>query len=199
MNALENWFCGSMFWGYLTRRRLLPWLFRGTVLGEHVLELGAGRGAATRELAKRATLVTSIEYDPESVAALRKRTLALNVQVIQGDASALPFPAATFSSAISILMLHHLKTAELQDHAFAEIYRVLRPGGVFLGFEIPDAWLYRFQHFQSTFVPLRPSSASARLRVAGFSRVTVDSGGAGFRICALRARESPAPQTSIAR
>jgi ubiquinone/menaquinone biosynthesis C-methylase UbiE len=85
-------------------------------------------------------------------------------------------------------MLHHLRSNELQDRAFAEIRRVLRPGGIFLAFEIPDMWLHRIGHIRSTFVPVAPASAKARLTGAGFSRVNVDFRHGGFRIQALRAR-----------
>ena len=186
MNALENWFCASRFWRYLTRRQLLPWLLHGQALGDHILELGAGRGAATVELAKRGLRVTSLEYDRAALAALARGCRNLRVRAIQGDASALPFAGETFSSAVSILMLHHLKSHEMQNRAFAEIHRVLRPGGVFLAFEIPDGWFHRLEHFKSTFVPLDPFSVSARLAAAGFSGVTVDSRGAGFCLRALR-------------
>jgi ubiquinone/menaquinone biosynthesis C-methylase UbiE len=190
MNALENWFCGSALWRYMTRRQLLPWLLHGTQLGEHVLELGAGRGTATLELAKLASCVTSLEYDHKSATMLTARAANPNIRAIQGDAAALPFSDCSFSSAIAILMLHHLKTAELQDRAFAEIYRVLQPGGVFLAFDIPDGWFHRLEHIKSTFVPIDPTSASTRLTVAGFSRVDVDSRSAGFRIRALRSPQS---------
>ncbi len=63
MNRFETWFCGSSYWRYLTRRQLLPWLLGGSELGEHVLELGAGPGAATEELRLRVGRVTSLEYD----------------------------------------------------------------------------------------------------------------------------------------
>src|SRR5216683_2925848 len=138
MNRFETWFCGSPFWRYVTRRQLLPWILQSSELGEHLLELGAGPGAATEELGRLATRVTSLEY----------------------------------------------------DHAFAEIARVLRPGGVFLAFEIQDSWLHRVGHIQSTFVPVTPASAFARLITAGFSKVTVDFRRGGFRIRALRARKS---------
>jgi ubiquinone/menaquinone biosynthesis C-methylase UbiE len=109
--------------------------------------------------------------------------------VIQGDAATLPFADETFSSAVAILMLHHLRSSELQDRAFAEICRTLRPGGVFLAFEIEDVWMHRVAHIRSTFVPIAPASAFARLTAAGFSKVTVDIRRGGFRIWALRVRE----------
>ena len=186
MNRFETWFCGSSYWRYLTRRQLLPWMVRGSELGEHLLELGAGPGAATEELKRRAGRVTSLEYDHGFAARLGARARGTNASVIQGDAAILPFPDNTFSSAIAILMLHHLRSNELQDRAFAEIGRVLRPGGVFLAFEIQDGWLNRVGHFRSTFVPVDTATASARLTAAGFSRTTIDLWRRGFRIRALR-------------
>lgn len=190
MNRYETWFCGSWFWRWVTRRQLLPWILQGSELGEHVLELGAGSGAATEELERVAARVTSLEYDHASAAKLAARVSGAGVVVIQGDAATLPFAGGTFSSAIAILMLHHLRSGELQDRAFAEIWRVLRPGGVFLAFEIQDGWLHRVGHIRSTFVPMAPASAFARLAAAGFSNVTVDFRRGGFRIRALRAREA---------
>ncbi len=190
MNRFETWFCGSSFWRYVTRRQLLPWILQGSELGEHVLELGAGLGAATEELRLRVARLTSLEYDHAFAARLGTRVNGASVTVIQGDVATLPFSDGTFSSAIAILMLHHLRSAELQDRAFAEICRVLRPGGVFLAFEIQDGWLHRVGHIRSMFVPVTPASAFARLTAAGFSKVTVDFRRGGFRIRALRAREA---------
>ena len=189
MNRYETWFCGTRLWGWVTRRQLLPWVLQGSELGEHVLELGAGPGAATEELGRLAARVTSLEYDHAFAAKLGERVNHSNAKVIQGDAAALPFADRSFSSAIAILMLHHLRSNELQGRAFVEIWRVLRPGGVFLAFEIQDGWLHRVAHIRSTFVPLAPESALARLTAARFSNVTFDFQRRGIRIRALRAPE----------
>jgi ubiquinone/menaquinone biosynthesis C-methylase UbiE len=188
MNSFEKWYCGSALWRYLTRRQLLPWMLQGSLLGEHVLELGAGAGPATMELAQRAPRVTSLEYDHHSAVKLHTRAVPSNVDVIQGDAAALPFADATFSSAIAILMLHHLKSPELQDRAFSEIHRVLRHGGIFLAFDIPNGWIHRLSHIRSTFVPLDPVTAAQRLMASGLSKVTLDSRSGGFLIRAVRAK-----------
>jgi SAM-dependent methyltransferase len=186
MNAYETWFCGSRMWRWVTRRQLLPWVLQGSELGEHVLELGAGPGAATMDLGLRAARVTSLEYDHVFAVKLGARANGSNARVIQGDAASLPFADASFSSAIAILMLHHLRSGELQECAFAEIARVLRPGGVFLVFDIQDGWLHRVAHIKSTFVPVAPASSIERLTAAGFSAATVDVRRGGFRIRALR-------------
>ncbi len=155
-----------------------------------MLEVGAGPGATTDELLRRAGRVTSLEYDPAYVSKLAQRHRNSNVTVVQGDASALPFPDNHFSSVVAVLVLHHLKSPEQQNQAFQEFHRVLRPGGMFFAFEIRDGWLHRVGHYHSTFVPVAPASAFARLTVAGFSRIAVDIERSAFRVAALRAREA---------
>jgi len=130
--------------------------------------------------------VTSLEYDHAFAARLHSRTHA-NRHVIRGDAATLPFADGTFSSVIAILVLHHLRTKELQDQAFAEIRRVLRPNGTFLAFEIPDGWWHRIEHIRSTFVPLETGQLNTRLTSTGFSRIDVNHVRGGFRIRATRA------------
>lgn len=190
MNRLEYWFCGSSLWRLVSERKLLPWIVSGYSLGDQVLEVGAGSGAATGELRRRAARVTSLEYDFPSVRRPAARFQGGNGAFLQGDVATLPFPDRTFSSVVAILVLHHLHSREQQDRAFSEIHRVLKPAGVFLGFEIQDGWLQRFSHIKSTFVPVQPSSAFARLSSAGFSKIAVDFQRSAFRICALRAREA---------
>jgi ubiquinone/menaquinone biosynthesis C-methylase UbiE len=186
MNFFERWYCGSALWRYLTRRQLLPWMLRDWQLGEHVLELGAGTGSATMELARRAPRITSLEFDHLSARKLAARINHSSVTVIQGDAAFLPFSGSTFSSVLAILMLHHLKSPELQDRAFSEVSRVLRPGGIFLAFDISDHWIHRIGHIKSTYVPLDPATVIKRLLAAGLSRVTMESRSGGFLIRSLR-------------
>ena len=182
MNALENWFCSSSFWRRTTEQRLLPWILADVQLGEHVLEIGAGAGAATAELLRRAPRVTSLEYDHALAARIGQPA-----NVVQGDAAALPFADRRFSCAVALLVLHHLKSSALQDRAFAEIHRVLRPAGHFIAFEIQDGWLHRAAHFRSTFVPVPPVSLAARLANAGFSGgAKMESQMGGFRFQAQR-------------
>lgn len=189
MNSLEHVFCSSSLWRYVSNRQILPWVLSGSRLGDHILEIGAGYGAATSHLSERVERVTSLEYDARTLAKWRGHQKQQNSHanaVLCGDASRLPFADQSFSSAIAILVLHHLKSPELQDLAFDEAYRVLRPGGVFLAFEINDGWIHHVAHIGSTFTPVRPSSAFARLTKSGFSRVSVDFRRGGFRITAIR-------------
>lgn len=106
--------------------------------------------------------------------------------VVQGDASALPFADRTFSSAVAVLVLHHLRSSELQDRAFVEVHRVLRPGGCFCTFDIQDGWLNRVAHIKSTFVSLQPATLAARLTTAGFANISLEVRSGVFRFHASR-------------
>jgi SAM-dependent methyltransferase len=85
-----------------------------------------------------------------------------------------------------VLVLHHLRSSDAQDRAFAEIFRVLKPGGVFVALEIQDGWLTRVAHFRSTFVPVSTDGLNSRLGAVGFTNVSVDNRGGAIRIRAER-------------
>jgi SAM-dependent methyltransferase len=195
MNSFENWFCASGLWRYVTERRWLPWALEGTELGEHVLEIGAGPGAATAELARRGRRVTSLEYRHDFCVRLHAKVDAANV--VQGDASALPFESQTFTAAIAVLVLHHLRSSDEQDRAFAEIFRVLKAGGVFVALEIQDGWLTRVAHFRSTFVPVSTDGPNNRLGAAGFSNVSVNNRNGAIRIRAERVAGANAQENML--
>jgi ubiquinone/menaquinone biosynthesis C-methylase UbiE len=186
MNAAEHFACSSSLWRYLTHRKILPWVLGGAPLGDHLLEIGAGYGAATGQLQRRVPRVDSLEYDHRSAKHLSLHHDRGPGGVVRADASQLPFAGATFSSAVAILVLHHLKSTQAQDQMFAEVFRVLRPGGVFLAFDIIDSWIHRVGHFRSTFTPLAPDSAPDRLAAAGFSQIALDIRSGGFRLRAFR-------------
>jgi len=201
MNRFENWFCATSFWRGITQKQVLPWLLAGTNLGEHVLEVGAGAGAATEELRRRASRVTSLEYGQHLAAKLAARSrsgdrnsragTSANLGnrydfVLRGDATALPFPSETFSAVLAVLMLHHLRSSKAQDLALCESFRVLRPGGLFLALEIENSWLNRISHIRSTFVPLSPDEVPARFSAAGFRNISTTKRSGAFRIRATR-------------
>jgi ubiquinone/menaquinone biosynthesis C-methylase UbiE len=173
--------CASAEWAALVRDDLLPWVLGDDELGDDVLELGAGPGLVTDLLVDRAPRITAVEIDETLAAALRERLAAKPVEVVTGDATALPLPDGRFSSAACFTMLHHIPGHDLQDRALAEIARVLRPGGLLLGTDGEDTPARRALHDGDVFVPIDPGGLADRLRSAGFADPVVDSNGDRFR------------------
>ena len=121
--------CGSDEWRAIIRESILPWAMGTVDLGDDVLEVGPGYGATTDVLCKSVPRLTAVEIDAELAAMLTERYAGRpNVDVLQGDATALDQPDGRFSGAACFTMLHHVPTVELQDRLFAEVARVLRPG-----------------------------------------------------------------------
>ena len=185
MNRLHRWYCRSDAWA-ATVRDQLPWVLRGVELGDEVLEVGPGPGLTTDLLRKIASRVTAIEIDPRLAEALRQRTLGQGVEVVTGDATAMPFQAARFSAAVSFTMLHHVTSPELQDRLLAEVYRVLRPGGVFAGSDSTASFLFHLAHLGDTMVLVDPDSFVSRLQAAGFTDARVRRGHRAFSFRAIR-------------
>jgi ubiquinone/menaquinone biosynthesis C-methylase UbiE len=190
MNAAEHWICSSSLWRYFTQRQLLPRILADVPLGDHLLEIGAGYGPATSFLKAQVSRVTSLEYDHNATLKLKLQSPNGDSAAVRGDASQLPFPGQTFSSSLAIFVLHHLKSLEAQERMFSEVFRILRPGGVFVALEINDTWINRFGHIRSTFTPVPPASIFPRLAAAGFSQTAVDFRPGIFRINAFRPAEA---------
>ena len=189
MNRLHRWYCRSDVWA-ATVRDQLPWVLRGVELGDEVLEVGPGPGLTTDLLRKRVSRVTAIEIDPRLAGALRQRTHGQGLEVVTGDATAMPFQAARFSAAVSFTMLHHVTSPELQDRLLAEVCRVLRPGGVFAGSDSTASFLFHLAHLGDTMVLVDPDRFVSRLQAAGFTDARVRRGNRAFSFRAIR---PPAP------
>jgi ubiquinone/menaquinone biosynthesis C-methylase UbiE len=99
--------------------------------GMHVLDAGAGTGAALPDLVEIAgsgIRLTGVDPTDTFVALARKRAaeLGCDARYESGDVRALPYPDAAFDAAFCDKLLLHAGPA---DAALAELVRVTRPGG----------------------------------------------------------------------
>lgn len=160
-------------------------------LGSNVLEIGPGPGLTTDLLRSLVPRLTALEVDARLADSLRSRLKGSNVHVIEGDATEMPFGVSEFSGAVSFTMLHHVPSHELQDRLLAEVLRVLKPGGFFVGSDSLQSWSMRIIHIGDTLVPVNPNSFGARLESAGFEVLEVQRNSQAFRFRARRPSMSP--------
>lgn len=186
MNRIHRLYCRSSHWRRTVETRLLPWVLGDRPLGDDVLEVGPGPGLVTDALRRRGVRLTSLEIDPALAASLRARMPAPQVTVERGDATCMPFEDGRFSAALSLTMLHHVPSPELQDRLLREVYRVLRPGGLFLGSDSRTGRVFEMVHWRDTLMPVDPEGFGARLTAAGFRDVAVDVATKAFRFRATR-------------
>ena len=145
MSRIERAFCCGALWRKSTDS--VMGALRPDRLGRDLLEIGSGAGMVALALQQRlpGAAVTASDLDPVMVAAAARRLAPYpTARAVQADATALPFADEAFDSVVSCLMLHHIIDWEDAIH---EIARVLRPGGMFVGYDLtrtPVAtWLHR--------------------------------------------------------
>jgi arsenite methyltransferase len=100
--------------------------------GERVLDLGSGAGTDSLVAAQMVGAdgrVTGIDMTPEMLAKARAAAAelgAVNVEFVDGQAERLPFADASFDVVVSNGVIDLIPD---KDAVFAELYRVLAPGG----------------------------------------------------------------------
>lgn len=95
--------------------------------GLKVLDLGAGTGKLTAQLAALGVSVTAVEPDAEMLAALAR--LLPSVPAYPGSAEAIPLPDGSVDAVLCGQSMHWFNL----ERALPEIVRVLAPGGVLAG------------------------------------------------------------------
>jgi ubiquinone/menaquinone biosynthesis C-methylase UbiE len=186
MNRVHNLLCSSSWWARRVEDKLVPWGLGGVDLGDEVLEVGPGFGATTRVLATMPSKLTVVELEERYCERLRA-DLGDAIDVIQGDATDLPFDDDRFAAVVCFTMLHHIPSRDLQDRAFKEIARVLGPAGTFAGTDsVGTGALFKLIHIGDTMVLLDPAQLPERLHAAGLSDPVVERRDGSFRFRARR-------------
>lgn len=170
-----------VFWGgtddNAVARRVLSYLpadFSGSLLdvpaGTAVFTAGAWRGLAN-------AAVTCLDYSEDMLARAKSRLAGCqNVSFVQGDVGALPFADGAFDIVFSMNGFHAFPD---KDRAFAETFRALKPGGLFIGCfyirgksKVTD-WLVRnVLSKKGWFTPPFQTEAELRERLARMYRET---------------------------
>jgi len=107
---------------------------------EQVLDVGCGRGAVLMLAAHRVPLGEAVgvdvwrQRDQTGNRQITERNAVLEgvrdrVEVLDGDARELPFPAGSFDLVVSSLTLHNIRDVDERKLALREAVRVLHPGG----------------------------------------------------------------------
>lgn len=184
MNQSHIDFLASPDWKQMLQTDLLPWVDDAGDLGDDVLEIGPGPGLTTDLLRERVQRLTAVEIDPALAAPLAERLAGTNVEVLFGDGTATGLETDRFSSAMCFSVLHHMPSPDAQDELFAEIGRVLRPGGILVGVDALDLEPIRQGHADDTFTPIPPETLADRLATAGLVQTRLDLGDYQFRFVA---------------
>jgi SAM-dependent methyltransferase len=116
-----------------------PWLppVLDAIAARHgrLLEVGCGQGTDALQICralKSGSTYLGIDYSSGSIASARSAiheagSLSVTPAFEQGDACSLPFDDGSFDAVYSMGVLHHIDDTE---KAIAEVFRVLRPGGM---------------------------------------------------------------------
>jgi ubiquinone/menaquinone biosynthesis C-methylase UbiE len=134
MSRFERAFCCGAVWR--SSSTAIARELRAQRLGGEILEIGAGSGSVAEQLLSGNPQLCwmAIDLDPKMTeAAVTRLSEFPNAWAKTADATALPFLDAAFDTVVSCLMLHHIIDWE---RAVAEVARVLRPGGTFVGYDL---------------------------------------------------------------
>jgi ubiquinone/menaquinone biosynthesis C-methylase UbiE len=102
----------------------------GIVDRARLLDVACGPGTLALELSPRATQVQALDFSPAMLEQLRaemRRRAVTNIVPVHGDGMALPYGDERFAAAFSVFGLMFFPD---RSQGFAELHRVLRPGGV---------------------------------------------------------------------
>jgi demethylmenaquinone methyltransferase/2-methoxy-6-polyprenyl-1,4-benzoquinol methylase len=123
--------------------------------GERILDVATGTGMVAAELLARADCsVVGVDQSPQMLAAARARFAAVaqndgrrRVELIEGEAEALPFADASFDALTFTYLLRYVDDPAA---TMRELARVVRPGGRVASLEFgvppwpPAYWAWRF-------------------------------------------------------
>lgn len=169
--------------------------------GERVIDVGCGTGTLAITAKKRVgeAQIHGTDAAPEMIERARQKALKAGVDVDfqAGLVEAIGFPDSTFDIVLSSLMVHHLPL-DLKSKAFAEIFRVLKPGGrlLIVDFEPPQRGLTKIAlslFLGQGMMQIDNSTVPPMLTAAGFT--DVERGNTGIQLATAITGCKPADNT----
>jgi SAM-dependent methyltransferase len=135
----------------------------GDPTGKRVLEMGAGTGELSQQLAGAGAHVTILDLiEPEGLG-------DKNITFVQHDLSdgSLPFDQGTFDALVATEVIEHMKAPFL---VLSSAVRVLRPGGILL-LTMPNYWnlKYRFRYLLTGNVMMPANDAWKESYLSGYA------------------------------
>ncbi len=129
---------GSNFYNFLVSLGIFNWAYglalkilkRHVKPGSFVLEIGPGVGALLKLLEKSGYSALGVDASPPMLKYAAKRAPGVSVA---GVSFALPARGEVFDGALALFTMHHWGPHE---PSVGEVYRVLKPGGVFIVIEV---------------------------------------------------------------
>ncbi|MBU2542453.1 methyltransferase domain-containing protein [Patescibacteria group bacterium] len=128
----------SAYWDSFEKDRVLPIL--GDLKDKKILDVGAGTGRLCVRMARLGAEVTALDISSVMMESLKSKVKShtqgasvssekSRLEIFVGDAEDLPFEDESFDIVIATFLIVHLKDLH---RFFDEVYRVLKPGGLFL-------------------------------------------------------------------
>jgi len=149
LNAIERAAMNNPLRAAHQYHREAAWFRRlagGALTGQHVLEVGCGRGVGAEVILDRlgAATVSAFDLDESMVELARRRLHGRPVSLSVGDVCAIEQPSGSIDTVVDFGIIHHVPDWQ---QSIDEIARVLRPGGLVLFEEVPrhvlDTWALR--------------------------------------------------------
>ena len=135
----------------LSRRLASAFSLAQVTPGMTLLDVGCGRGEILRHAAQFGADAYGVDYATVAVNMSQHVIEGIDgiapgrTSVMQADAKTLPFPDAAFDRVLMFDVVEHLYPWELQ-RALSEVYRVLKPDGLFVVHTAPNIWYDRYAY-----------------------------------------------------
>lgn len=107
--------------------------------GDRWVDMCTGTGEMAiylSRLAPRGTKITAVDLSPDMIAAAHRKQEAAHIEFVSADIHALPFSNESVDLITMSFATRNVNiTRESLLYGFAELYRILKPGGLFISLE----------------------------------------------------------------